>query len=208
MEEFRSQLQRINETVRYADLVGIFSLSTEGCLQKWIRWRMMLYHVPFLKGARTQLRSLSPSSRAVCFMQAIASLLQSCKSEGVHLPGWHIMGMAFCMGLKQEGFSYQLGREGEAGIGKGLQRVGWDWKGEVSIDEWNRSCITLIFWPRWNNVKFSIQSVLIVYCFEIKENKIKVTSKPEIPNQLNASWWKTHWGRNDMGNFQRCSTSW
>lgn len=29
----------------------------------------MFYHIPFLKGASTQPRSLSPSSRAVCFMQ-------------------------------------------------------------------------------------------------------------------------------------------
>lgn len=73
MEAFRSQLQRINETVTHADLVGVFFLFTKECWQRWIRERILFYYISVRKDASTQPRSLSPTSRIVCFMPCCLS---------------------------------------------------------------------------------------------------------------------------------------
>lgn len=85
----------------------------------------MFYHIPFLKGASIQPRSLSPSSRAVCFMQShrISAVFMQIRRGSAARLAFH---RPVCVGPKHYEFWYQLEREGEAGIVKALQRIGWD----------------------------------------------------------------------------------
>lgn len=86
---------------------------------------MMFYHILLLKDMLSQGHSaLLPEQFALC--NTIASLQHSVMAFHRHTS---------LHGTKPVIIWIPAGKGSKAGVVKGMERIGWDWKGEISSDE-------------------------------------------------------------------------